>query len=102
MAQILDVGVLMILYVTVGGMKGTTYVQIVKAFLLMIGATLLTVLVLWKFNFNISDLLGAAAEKSGKHESFLQPGLKFGKDVFQADGVTLDATKTLFSRLDLV
>lgn len=99
---IIGVGVLMILYVTVGGMKGTTYVQIVKAFLLMIGATLLTVLVLWKFNFNISDLLGAAAEKSGKHESFLQPGLKFGKDVFQADGVTLDATKTLFSRLDLV
>ena len=99
---IIGVGVLMILYVTIGGMKGTTYVQIVKAFLLMIGATLLTVLVLWKFNFNISDLLGAAAEKSGKHESFLQPGLKFGKDVFAADGVTLDATKTLWSRLDLV
>ena len=40
------VGVLMIVYVTVGGMKGTTYVQIVKAFLLMIGAPLMTVLVL--------------------------------------------------------
>ena len=99
---IVGVGILMILYVTVGGMKGTTYVQIVKAFLLMIGATLLTVLVLWKFNFNISDLLGAAANNSGKKAAFLEPGLKFGKDVFAADGVTLDATKTLWSRLDLV
>ena len=99
---IAGVGILMILYVTVGGMKGTTYVQIIKAFLLMIGAALLTVMVLAQFHFNISELLGAAATNSGKKEAFLQPGLKFGKDVFQADGVTLDAAKTLFSRLDLV
>ena len=99
---IVGVGILMILYVTIGGMKGTTYVQIIKAFLLMIGAALLTLLVLAHFNFNVADLLGAAAENSGKKDAFLQPGLKFGKDVFQADGVTLDAAKTLFSRLDLV
>ncbi|MFM5967619.1 MAG: cation acetate symporter [Micrococcales bacterium] len=99
---IVGVGILMILYVTIGGMKGTTYVQIIKAFLLMIGAALLTFLVLAHFNFNVADLLGAAAENSGKKDAFLQPGLKFGKDVFQADGVTLDAAKTLFSRLDLV
>ena len=42
-----SVGALMIIYVTVGGMKGTTYVQIVKAFLLMTGATLMTLLVLF-------------------------------------------------------
>jgi cation/acetate symporter len=99
---IVGVGILMILYVTVGGMKGTTYVQIIKAFLLMIGAALLTVLVLAQFHFNIAELLGAAATNSGKKEAFLQPGLKFGKDVFLADGTTLDATKTLFSRLDLI
>ncbi|MEN9992473.1 MAG: hypothetical protein RLY83_43 [Actinomycetota bacterium] len=98
---IAGVGILMILYVTIGGMKGTTYVQILKAFLLMIGAALLTVLVLWRFNFNISDLLGAAAENSGKKDAFLQPGLKFGKDVFDAAG-TLDPVKTLWSRLDLI
>ena len=45
-ATIILVGALMIIYVTVGGMKGTTYVQIVKAFLLMSGALLMTVLVL--------------------------------------------------------
>jgi cation/acetate symporter len=98
---IAGVGILMILYVTIGGMKGTTYVQILKAFLLMIGAALLTVLVLWRFNFNISDLLGAAAENSGKKDAFLQPGLKFGKDVFDAAGA-LDPVKTLWSRLDLI
>ena len=57
------VGLLMIFYVTVGGMKGTTWVQIVKAVLLMAGTVLIMVLVLAEFNFNLSDLLGAAADQ---------------------------------------
>ncbi|MFI6283881.1 cation acetate symporter [Streptomyces sp. NPDC051018] len=72
------VGVLMILYVTIGGMKGTTWVQMVKAVLLIAGTLLITFLVLLKFNFNVSDLLGTAAEKSGKGAAFLEPGLKYG------------------------
>jgi cation/acetate symporter len=72
------VGALMIFYVTVGGMKGTTWVQIVKAILLMIGSALIVVLVLAKFHFNLSDLLGTAAETSGKGQAFLEPGLKYG------------------------
>jgi cation/acetate symporter len=68
------VGVLMIIYVTFGGMKGTTWVQIVKAVLLMLGTVLITILVLVKFGFNLSDLLGTAAEKSGKGEAFLRLG----------------------------
>ena len=99
---IAGVGILMILYVTIGGMKGTTYVQILKAFLLMTGAAMLTVLVLWKFNFNISELLGAAATNSGKGDAFLQPGLKFGKDVIDATTGLIDPVKTLWSRLDLI
>jgi cation/acetate symporter len=75
------VGVLMIIYVTFGGMKGTTWVQIVKAVLLMVGTILITFLVLVQFGFNLSDLLGTAAEKSGKGEAFLQPGLLYGKDL---------------------
>jgi cation/acetate symporter len=98
---IAGVGILMILYVTIGGMKGTTYVQILKAFLLMTGAAMLTVLVLWQFNFNLSDLLGVAAERSGK-EGFLEPGLKFGKDVVDAATGAIDPIKTLWSRLDLI
>ncbi|MDX2972468.1 solute symporter family protein [Kribbella solani] len=80
-AVIVLVGALMIVYVTIGGMKGTTWVQIVKAVLLMAGTVLITFLVLLKFHFNISELLGSAAAKSGKGESFLQPGLLYGKDL---------------------
>ena len=75
---ILAVGMLMIFYVVVGGMKGTTWVQIVKAVLLMTGTVLITVLVLAKFDFNLSDLLGAAASNTGKGDAFLEPGLKYG------------------------
>jgi cation/acetate symporter len=72
------VGALMIFYVVVGGMKGTTWVQIVKAVLLMSGTVLITVLVLAEFNFNLSDLLGTAASESGQGAAFLEPGLKYG------------------------
>ncbi|MEY4559174.1 MAG: hypothetical protein RLZ82_189 [Actinomycetota bacterium] len=96
------VGILMIIYVTVGGMKGTTYVQIVKAFLLMSGAILLTVMVLWQFGFNISELLGAARDASGKGDAFLQPGLKFGKDIIDPVTMAIDPVKTLISKLDLI
>jgi cation/acetate symporter len=77
---IVGVGALMIIYVTFGGMKGTTWVQIVKAVLLMVGTLLITFLVMVQFGFNISELLGAAAERSGKGAEFLQPGLLYGKD----------------------
>jgi cation/acetate symporter len=75
---IFAVGVLMVFYVTVGGMKGTTWVQIVKAVLLMTGSALIVVLVLAKFSFNLSDLLGTAASNTGKGQAFLEPGLKYG------------------------
>ncbi|MDX3074456.1 cation acetate symporter [Streptomyces sp. NPDC088354] len=72
------VGVVMVLYVTIGGMKGTTWVQMVKAVLLIGGTLLITILVFAKFHWNLSTLLGAAAEKSGKGAAFLEPGLKYG------------------------
>jgi cation/acetate symporter len=75
---IVAVGILMIFYVVIGGMKGTTWVQIVKAVLLMGGTILISVLVLAKFGFNVSDLLGQAAQNSGKGSAFLEPGLKYG------------------------
>jgi Na+/proline symporter len=76
---IVAVGALMIVYVVFGGMKGTTWVQIVKAVLLMGGAAIITVLVLAKYNFNLSALLGAATEASGK-ANLLEPGLKYGTE----------------------
>ncbi|MEV0460298.1 solute symporter family protein [Catellatospora methionotrophica] len=95
-ATIIFIGILMIVYVTVGGMKGTTYVQIVKAFLLMVGAALMTVLVLAAFKFNLSDLLGEAATKSGKGTAFLEPGLRYGKEVAG------DAAQTFYNKMDLL
>ena len=77
---IVAVGALMIFYVTVGGMKGTTWVQIIKAVLLMTGTTLVTVLVMVKFGGSVSALLGDAAANSGKGQAFLEPGLRFGTD----------------------
>jgi cation/acetate symporter len=77
-ATIAVVGLLMIFYVVVGGMKGTTWVQIVKAVLLMSGTVLITILVMAEFGFNLSELLGAAAENTGDGEALLQPGLAYG------------------------
>ena len=79
------VGILMIVYVLVGGMKGTTWVQIIKAVLLIAGAGLMTVMVLVHFHFNISEILGNA--QSVVHDSttkglstrdVLAPGAKYG------------------------
>jgi cation/acetate symporter len=74
------VGLVMVLYVTIGGMKGTTWVQMIKAVLLIGGTLLVTILVLNEFNWNISSLLGAAADASGKGDAFLEPGLRYGED----------------------
>jgi cation/acetate symporter len=95
-ATIVMVGALMIIYVTVGGMKGTTYVQIVKAFLLMTGALVMTILVLSVFHFNLSSLLGDAAASSGKGEAFLEPGLRYGVEVAG------NATQTFYNKMDLL
>ena len=51
------VGALMIIYVLVGGMRGTTYVQVIKATLLMAGALVMTLWVLGKFGFSLSAVL---------------------------------------------
>jgi cation/acetate symporter len=72
------VGVLMIVYVLVGGMKGTTYVQMIKAVLLIIGAAVMTFWVLGMVGFNISALLGDAVAASPKGEAVLAPGLQYG------------------------
>ena len=56
----------MIFYVLVGGMRGTTYVQMIKASLLIIGAFVMTVWVLGKYGFNLSALIGGAQELGGR------------------------------------
>jgi cation/acetate symporter len=73
-------GVLMIVYVLIGGMKGTTWVQIVKAFLLIGGAVVMTVWVLAINGFNLNTLLESAVAASPKGDAVLAPGLQYGKN----------------------
>lgn len=79
------VGVLMIVYVLVGGMKGTTWVQIIKAVLLITGAAVMTIMVLAKFGLNFSEILGSAqaaissATTEGvANRDVLAPGAQYG------------------------
>lgn len=74
------VGVIMVTYVLVGGMKGTTWVQIIKAVLLITGALVMTVWVLGKYGFNLSHVFDGAVKGSGAvGDKILNPGLQYGK-----------------------
>ncbi len=66
------VGVLMILYVTFGGMLATTWVQIIKAFLLLSGATFMAIAVMAHYNFNFESLFAKAVEM--KDVTIMAPG----------------------------
>ncbi|MFI0812245.1 cation acetate symporter [Streptomyces echinatus] len=77
---VIGVGALMVIYVSLGGMRATTWIQIVKAVLLLGGTVVLTVLVLVRFHGDVDRLLLTAAECSGHGKAFLAPGLKYGGD----------------------
>lgn len=68
------VGVLMILYVTFGGMLATTWVQIIKAVLLLSGATFMALAVLFAFGFDFNAMFNKAIEISPKHDAIMAPG----------------------------
>ncbi|MFE6617384.1 cation acetate symporter [Amycolatopsis sp. NPDC057786] len=79
-AIIVIVGVIMIAYVLIGGMKGTTWVQIIKAALLIAGALAMTLWVLGMYGFNLSALLQGAVDRAGSAgEALLGPGNQYGK-----------------------
>jgi cation/acetate symporter len=86
------VGMLMIAYVLIGGMKGTTYVQIIKAVLLISGAALMSFWVLTRFGFNFSEMLGLGAEAGAQ----LEPGKKYGvSDITRLDFISLSMALVL-------
>jgi cation/acetate symporter len=98
---IMVVGIIMIVYVLVGGMKGTTWVQIIKAVLLIAGAALMTLWVLGKVGFNLSELLGQAASANPKAaplaaDAVLNPGLRYGlSDLGKIDFISLSMALVL-------
>src|SRR5262245_53918593 len=75
------VGILMILYVTVGGMQATTWVQITKAALLLCGGTLMGLAVLWHFGFSFERMFAAASSIHPKGAAILAPGGLFAEPI---------------------
>ena len=71
---LLIVGALMMLYVTFGGMVATTWVQIIKAFLLMVGGTLVLLLAMNEFDFSYDTLVSRAMSVHGLGDHLLAPG----------------------------
>jgi cation/acetate symporter len=81
---VIGVGILMIVYVVFGGMIATTWVQIVKAILLMSGTVLLSFLVMAHFHFSFGEFFGAVshvtytgANGQSVTQDFLTPGLRY-------------------------
>ncbi|WP_026695252.1 solute symporter family protein [Peribacillus kribbensis] len=75
--SVLIVGVLMTVYVIFGGMHATSWVQIVKAVLLMGGTLLISIIVLAKFNFSITGMFDQMKTATPLKEAFLNPGVKY-------------------------
>src|SRR6476469_11268832 len=83
-AAVVGVGALMVIYVVFGGMLATTCVQIIKAVLLMSGSLFLSILVMAKFNFSLTEFFhsisavsSTAADGTTVTRNFLTPGLLF-------------------------
>ena len=72
------IGILMVFYVSFGGMIATTWVQIIKATLLLAGGTALAIMVMARFDFSFSALLTEAAPRHSRGEDMLLPGQPVG------------------------
>ncbi|MBS1810187.1 MAG: cation/acetate symporter ActP [Acidobacteria bacterium] len=93
---VIGVGVLMIVYVVFGGMLATTWVQIIKAVLLMSGTILLSILVLKHFDFSFGNFFNAVAnvqyhDAKGQlvTQNFLTPGLRYNPPFGALDLISL-------------
>ncbi|CAL9548738.1 Monocarboxylic acid transporter [Streptomyces sp. enrichment culture] len=76
-ACVIGLGVLMISYAAIGGMKGTALIQILKIVILLGSGGAVAVLVLNRFDWDPTALFDAAAARSGVGPAFLNSGLEF-------------------------
>ncbi|MBS4202182.1 sodium/solute symporter [Bacillus sp. FJAT-49732] len=74
---VLIVGVMMTIYVMFGGMTATSWVQIIKAVLLMLGTIIISFLVLSRFHFNILEMFSTMKNATPLGEAYLNPGVKY-------------------------
>lgn len=80
------VGIIMVAYILIGGMKGTTWVQMIKAALLVAGVLVMTIWILIMTGFNVSALFGNAVEAhtnaaTGIGDQILKPMGKYGNNI---------------------
>ncbi|MGH8789538.1 MAG: cation acetate symporter [Cupriavidus necator] len=68
------VGVLMVVYVFFGGMLATTWIQIIKAVMLLAGCAFMAFMVMSHFGFSLNSLFEHAIAAHGKHEAIMRPG----------------------------
>lgn len=68
------VGVLMVVYVFFGGMLATTWIQIIKAVMLLAGCAFMAFMVMSHFGFSLNSLFGHAIAAHGKHDAIMRPG----------------------------
>lgn len=68
------VGILMVLYVLFGGMLATTWVQIIKAVLLLAGASFMALMVMKSVNFDFNALFAEAVKVHPKGSAIMSPG----------------------------
>ncbi len=73
-SAVIIVGVLMTLYVTFGGMLATTWVQLIKAILLLSGASLMALLVMSHFGFSFENMFAEATKVHAKGAAIMAPG----------------------------
>ena len=78
--SIVIVGVFMLIYVVAGGMLATTWVQIIKAVLLLSGTLVLTLFVLNRVGWNPMELFRDARDASPDKDAYLAPGLNYAKN----------------------
>ncbi|WP_395475061.1 cation acetate symporter [Saccharopolyspora spinosa] len=90
------VGAIMITYVLVGGMKGTTWVQIIKAALLLLSVAMITIFLLGKFGYSFTNLLQHAADNNPHGRDIFAPGVQYGKsELTKLDFVSLSLALVL-------
>jgi len=75
--SVIIVGILMTVYVVFGGMTATSWVQIIKAILLMAGTAVISFMVFAKFDFSIFKMFSEVKQATPLRDSFLNPGNKF-------------------------
>ena len=74
---IIGLGTLMIGYAAIGGMKGTSLIQIVKTVVLFVAAFTIAVMIMNRFDWNTDSLISAARQSSGAGADYLRSGLQF-------------------------